>query len=825
MPESPLPPVSSHALQYAAWIDRHRARLLAASLAVAAASTFAASRLPVYSDFSYLLPPDTQSVKDLRALEKRARGVLGTLMVAVRSDAPERREAVAQALRDRLTALGPGRVSSISFDRRTERRYFWENRWLFASLADLEAARDGLQRELDKAKLEQNPLWVNFEEEPTKASDRTPAGPDELRRKLKEAEALAADPGELVSKNGRLQLLILHTPFSAGDIEQSGRLLQEVRAVVAQVSAESPGVEIGLAGDVAVSKAEHKAILSGMLLSTLLTVLLCLGALLLYYRSAVGVAAQLWSLAVGTLATFAFTLATIGHLNIATAFLSSIVIGNGINFGIILLARHLEERRGGRGALEALAAAISGTFTGTLAAALTASVAYASLVITDFRGFRHFGIIGGAGMIFCWISAYTILPAGLAIAERRGWLKARREPSLGRWLEWALPKRLDVVAGVGLLVTAAAGLQTWRYLAHDPYEANFKNLRSDSEEIQEERHWMGIIDDAFGQGISGGFAIAVPRREDTAPLLRKLRAADEGKAEKEKLFSRVNSFDDLLPSQQEQKLEVLAQIRHLLDDSTLANLSDADRAEALRLKPPQGLKPLRDDDVPEVLALPFMENDGSRGKMILAMSGWGYEIWNAHDLVRFSQKVRSLDPGKDTLLGGAAFIFADILALLERDGWRTTLASLLGAILVVAAVMGFRRHGLVTLLCGMTGTFLMLTIASLVGLKVNFLDFVALPITIGIGIDYAVNICARERQEGPGSGRRVLATTGGAVFLCSYTTIVGYGSLLMSVNKGIRSFGSAAILGELTCLVTALLLAPALLTVFSPKKTSATAAQ
>ena len=35
--------------------------------------------------------------------------------------------------------------------------------------------------------------------------------------------------------------------------------------------------------------------------------------------------------------------------------------------------------------------------------------------------------------------------------------------------------------------------------------------------------------------------------------------------------------------------------------------------------------------------------------------------------------------------------------------------------------------------------------------------------------------------------------------LCSFTTIVGYGSLLLSANQGIRSFGPAALIGEVTC--------------------------
>ena len=112
----------------------------------------------------------------------------------------------------------------------------------------------------------------------------------------------------------------------------------------------------------------------------------------------------------------------------------------------------------------------------------------------------------------------------------------------------------------------------------------------------------------------------------------------------------------------------------------------------------------------------------------------------------------------------------------------------------------------------------MLGCAALLGLKINFLDFVALPITIGIGIEYAVNIITRARLDGIDRGREVIASTGGAVVLCSYTTTVGYGSLLLSQNLGIRSFGIAAMLGEITCLVMALYLAPALLWLVRSKR-------
>jgi len=56
-----------------------------------------------------------------------------------------------------------------------------------------------------------------------------------------------------------------------------------------------------------------------------------------------------------------------------------------------------------------------------------------------------------------------------------------------------------------------------------------------------------------------------------------------------------------------------------------------------------------------------------------------------------------------------------------------------------------------------------------------------------------------------------LAEVGPAVILCSWTTIIGYGSLLLSLNRAMRSFGWYAILGEATTLLTAMVMLPAML--------------
>jgi predicted RND superfamily exporter protein len=564
-----------------------------------------------------------------------------------------------------------------------------------------------------------------------------------------------------------------------------------------------------MTGDVITTQAEQRALLSGMLISTLVTVALVMLALLTYYRSAAGVSALLGSLAVGSLLTFGYAKLTIGHLNLASAFLSSIVIGNGINFGIILLARYLEERRAGRQGTDAIAAAMAGTGHGTLAAALTAAVAYGSLAVTDFRGFRDFGIIGGVGMLLCWVSAYSVFAALLALLERRGRIRVRSEPAVGRLLARFLPDRPKWVAAGSLVLLLVLGAATVRFLTTDPFESNLNNLRSHNPEIAEASAWMSKFDKAFGYGLYGGFIIAVPRREDAAAVAARLRQVDEGKPEREKLLSRISTLEDLLPADQPAKVEILAGIRRLID-----RLPEAERRKIADLRPPENLRPLGLEDIPEELAWPYTERDGTRGRLILANTGLGTDMWNTHELERFAAKVRSLELGPDVLVGGSAFVFTDMLTAMERDGPRATLAAVLGSVLVVLLLVGRGRYAAVTLICGALGTLAMMAGGWLLGLKVNFLDFVALPITIGIGIDYAVNIVARARQaEGPDAGRRSVSTTGGAVLLCSYTTIVGYASLLFSQNRGIHTFGLSAMLGEFTCISAALVVAPALLDV------------
>jgi hypothetical protein len=105
----------------------------------------------------------------------------------------------------------------------------------------------------------------------------------------------------------------------------------------------------------------------------------------------------------------------------------------------------------------------------------------------------------------------------------------------------------------------------------------------------------------------------------------------------------------------------------------------------------------------------------------------------------------------------------------------------------------------------------MLGLQSVFQIKLNFFNFIALPVTFGIGVDYGVNLLQRYKFEGRGSVRRVLGTVGGAIVLCSLTTIIGYGTLLTASNQALASFGWLALIGEVTCIFASIVVMPAIL--------------
>jgi predicted RND superfamily exporter protein len=231
--------------------------------------------------------------------------------------------------------------------------------------------------------------------------------------------------------------------------------------------------------------------------------------------------------------------------------------------------------------------------------------------------------------------------------------------------------------------------------------------------------------------------------------------------------------------------------------------------------PPADPRPIGVDDLPKAITERFVETDGRRGLIVYAYPRKDFPSYDGRVLLEFAAATGELrlENGEIVPTAGRPTIFASMLSSIIHDGPRATLVAFLGVLLLAA--VSFRRVK-PTLLVSATvlaGVAITGALMAILRVKLNFLNFIVFPITFGIGADYAFNILRRYEADGPGSAADAVKTSGGAVALCSLTTIIGYGTLLVSDNRALNSFGALAGAGEVACLAVALVLTPSLLIV------------
>jgi predicted RND superfamily exporter protein len=466
---------------------------------------------------------------------------------------------------------------------------------------------------------------------------------------------------------------------------------------------------------------------------------------------------------------------------------------------------------------------VHATWQPTVIAAFASAASYLSLLVTDFSAFRHFGFIAASGMVFCWIVKTLLVPPLLLLSERHHPLDTSKGTGIrgaarrfgmayGRVFAWPVSKAPAVLLSAGMLLLVLGAVAGVRYVVRDPMEYDLRATENDPQENAELHHaWSGVIE-ILGAGHEGMVVLA-DTPQDARELEAKLHTDWDAAPPDAKPFAAVHSLWELVAKDQEMKIPILQEIGGKLDRAQRRGLiPDADWDKLKDYLPPKDLKAYDIADLPDSIARPFAEKDGVRGRLVViepepaASSDLRY-------LLKYSDSFRQtrLDSGKIVLGSGRAVIFADILQAVVNDVPKAVALSL--GLTLVAVLIAFGKAGwhavtvLLALFVGVAGEALFLYGF---GVKINFLNFAALPITFGIGVDYAVNVIQRYRADG---GRDILAslrTTGGAVVLCSLTTMMGYFALLRSHNRAIRSLGVIAVVGEVTCLFAAVTVLPAL---------------
>jgi predicted RND superfamily exporter protein len=803
------PPPHSRVSRYNAWLARHPYRVLVVAFVVAAVAGGLASRLQLKTAFSELLPSSDPGVVTLTRTQKRL-GDLSLLLIGIRSPDHAANERYAEALTARLRALPKNVVELAAYNVRDVRAFFQEHKWLYVSEENLETIRDRLRSEISKRK---NPLYVSLgDEEPI----------DSLKDRLQHKDALDErfPNGEFASGD---YLWIAALPPGGIFAEHAGEGLWNAAKTLIAADPPTryhPEMHVELGGPVATGIASRKAVESDIAWVSVICLSVVGLSIWLYFRRLRAVPLTGIPALIGAAVAFAVADLAFGYLNSSTAFLGSIIVGNGINYAIVLMSRYEEERaRIGTnghddGGVDPLLRAIGGTWRGTLVASIAASAAYASLMVTRFRGFYQFGVMGAVGAIACWAATYTVLPALLVMLDRRGrnGVHAARAPlNLGP-LASLLRNHGAALAGVfGLLsVLSVYGLT---HFLRDPFEYDFRKLNTKVAATEDAKQFTQNVDKLFGRWPSPTIILA-----DDMGEVEQIRTAIRNQDTPYRglhFIGDIVTVYDLLPGPpdaQERKLALINQIRKLTHDPALEVLNDDEKKQLAQVNPPDNLRALTPQDLPPLVKRPFTEVDGTIGRVVLVYpTEKGVSVWSGRDLLRIASVLQylHLPNGKTLETSGAAVVFGAMIRSVLHDGPIATVASLLAVLIIIAFIIRPAAAALMALATLLLGVLLMVGAAGLAEVRVTFLNFIALPITFGIGAEYALNVVTRYREER--NIIRAVVSTGAAVALCSWTTIVGYGSLLAAHTQALRGFGAMAILGEISCLMAAIVALPAAL--------------
>jgi RND superfamily putative drug exporter len=203
------------------------------------------------------------------------------------------------------------------------------------------------------------------------------------------------------------------------------------------------------------------------------TTIMVLAILLIVYRNPFTMVVPLITIGM-SLATAQGVLAGLAELGLGVSsqtmvFMTAIMFGAGIDYAVFLISRYHDYVRRGADSDQAVTQALTSIGKVIAASAATVAVTFLAMFFTKLPVFSTVGPPLAVAIAVAFVAAITVLPAILALAGRRGWIKPRRELTTGFWRRSGIrivrrPKTHLLASVIVLIVLAGcAGLVRYNY--------------------------------------------------------------------------------------------------------------------------------------------------------------------------------------------------------------------------------------------------------------------------------------------------------------------------------------------------------------------------
>lgn len=292
--------------------------------------------------------------------------------------------------------------------------------------------------------------------------------------------------------NGVVQAALTHpssdTRFVKEILERTEKMLQPIR------NRYGSRIDIGVEGSYQ-QLAQVESLAMNGLIATVISILLVVMVLLMYFRTIGVLAAILLQVGLTSMYTLGITGLVYGRLNLYTVFVIAILLGMGIDYSIHVVGHAQKSARKGMSWEEAFIHTLGALFKPMFLAALTTIAGMLTLLSAEFVGFYEFGVIAAIGIALNLVTSILFLPAFVFLLERFGHIPVLRALRLPVTEPRRLVPRLPVPENPKRLLslgTAGIGIGSVLLLLFFPgagFEHDFNNLRDRTIKPKSKRHY------------------------------------------------------------------------------------------------------------------------------------------------------------------------------------------------------------------------------------------------------------------------------------------------------------------------------------------------
>ena len=837
--------------------------LVCLTLVVLIAAGWGASKLYISQDFRRMLPQDSASIQQLLHIDAQI-GNQSDLYVVIKGNQREQNIAFGERLEERLRTLED--LRSVIFKR--ELQYLEDRALLYLSLSELLEIHDDVKETIKKEVAKQLSIESETESDESEASgSQSVLDKNGLRDRLEQYDR--PQPYS-ETDDGRVMVLTARPRFQNTDAESSQALCQKVEDTIALIKADFPEIETELQGSFAEQSKRQKELDASVVQGSILAFFILLASIGLYFRSIRVVFWILIPLAISITAALAFAQVLYGYLNLVSAFIVAILLGIGIDFGIHVASRYAAERRDGHEVDVAIKTALETTGISTFAGALSTALSLLLLIFAEFQGLAQFGVVAALGVLLAFLGAVWVLPLLLRrLGEGKGLLKGARTEveSGGDASPWPFGVSVGIaVLGVGLLVWSVSlapklGFEydlrnldgrkaptktstnakekkvSWRDALPSGATTAVMVATTDSGEQTREIHRQleGYLRKPYEAPVKASPETDVDAGEDEddpfasgrRDKLAKIRSLAEvvdsrteypamaeyyEPARREVMRDRIRrvfSLYTFIPEYQKEKLKVIGAIRKELRRKK-GQVSEEARAKIEEFEPYLKVrKPIIAEDLPTWVKEQLSDVEGNIDRFVLVWAGGAKaDLVNSRN-IRDAFGVLETPDGQVTT-GATYFIMPAVLDALHRDG--PLLLMMAFTVMLITCLALFKSLRPALTVVGVVGVAMVWLVGLMVsqGWKVDLFNLVSIPLIIGMGQDHSIHMVHRLREEGVGALKRIVRETGGAIFLTTWTTAIGFVGALFAPQEGLRSLARVSLSGMVLCFVASVLFFPAL---------------